>query len=112
MKRLMAAVTVFQNAEKARLQKIADEVAARDRAAWEKQQAAIIEQGMDFALAPPKPPEPVKVKSGGAQGKAVSLRTYKVATIVDYDKALVALKDHPEMKDLVQKLAEIGRAHV
>jgi hypothetical protein len=115
---LLAAITVFHNAEKARLQKIADEKAAKERAEWEKQkalhEAAAAKSEFESEAAailadaqpPPKPPEPVKVKSGGAQGKAVSLRTYKVATITDYDKALVALKDHPELRELVQKLAD------
>ena len=122
IKKLLAAVTVFQNAEKERLQKIANEKAAKGRAEWERQQAelrakaeaeaALKQTHIDEVLAaaplppPPKPPEPVKVQSGGALGKKVSLRTVKVATIADYDKALVALRDHPELRELVQKLAD------
>lgn len=122
VKRLLTAVTVFQNAERARLQKIADEKAAKERADWERHQAELrkaaeaeaakgapideIEKVLAEAPPPPKPAEAVKVKSGGALGRGVSLRTVKVATVTDYDKALVALKDHPEMKDLVQKLAD------
>ncbi|MCR8492793.1 hypothetical protein [Brucella anthropi] len=41
----------------------------------------------------------------GRTGAKVSLRTFVSARIVDYDKALVALKDHPEMKALVEQLA-------
>jgi len=121
VKSLLAAITVYQNAERARLQKIADEKAAKERAEWERQQATARAKAEAEAAekqvtledilseAPPPPPpkaEPVKVKSGGASGKAVSLRTVKVATVTDYDKALVALKDHPELRDLVQKLAD------
>ena len=122
VKRLLAAITVFQNAEADRQRKIAAEKAAKERAEWEKQQAAARAKAeaeaaskqvtLEEILAeappppPPKAPDPVKVQSGGALGKKVSLRTVKVATITDYDKALVALKDHPEMRDLVQKLAD------
>jgi len=41
----------------------------------------------------------------GRTGAKVSLRTFVSARIVDYGKALVALKDHPEMKALVEQLA-------
>ena len=121
IKKLLAAVTVFQNTERARLQKIADDKAAKERIEWERQQAEVRkiadasaakgapleETETTLATVPPPPKaDTVKVKSGGALGKGVSLRTYKVATIADYDKALVALKDHPEMRELVQKLAD------
>lgn len=107
VKRLLAAITVFQNAERARLQKIADDRAAKERAEWEKQQATT--NTLDELLNPPPPPKaaaPVKIKSGGASGKAISLRTVKIATITDYDKALAALKDHPDLKALVQTLCD------
>lgn len=41
----------------------------------------------------------------GRTGAKVSLRTYVFARIVDYDKALVALRDHPDMRALVEQLA-------
>lgn len=122
VKKLLAAITVYQNAEAEKQRKIAAEKAAKERAEWERQQAELRAKAEAEAAAsktpieeileaqplppPPKPPEPVKVKSGGAIGKAVSLRTVKIATITDYDKALVALKDHPELRELVQKLAD------
>ncbi|MBZ3696033.1 hypothetical protein J1W56_25705, partial [Phyllobacterium sp. R2-JL] len=43
--------------------------------------------------------------TAGRTGSRVSLRTFVSARITDYDKALVALKDHPEMKALVEQLA-------
>ena len=84
---------------------------AEQRAAAEAEAAknkTTLEEVIEALPPPPPPAAPVvqKVKSGGALGKAVSLRTVKVATITDYDKALVALKDHPEMKELVKKLAD------
>ncbi|MGN7734410.1 hypothetical protein [Ensifer sp. 22564] len=41
----------------------------------------------------------------GRTGARVSLRTFVSARIVDYDKALKALGNHPEMKALVEALA-------
>lgn len=41
----------------------------------------------------------------GRTGSKVSLRTTKVARITDYNKLVEALKDRPEMKELVQSLA-------
>lgn len=43
--------------------------------------------------------------SAGRTGAKVSLRTYVSARIVDYDKAVEALKTHPDMKALVEQLA-------
>lgn len=51
-------------------------------------------------------PEPDKPATfGGSYGKKASMRTVTSAKIVDFDKALMALKDHAEMRELVQKLA-------
>lgn len=41
----------------------------------------------------------------GRTGARTSLRTFVSGRVVDYDKALIALKDHPEMKALVEQLA-------
>ena len=117
VKRLLAAVTVFQNAEKARLQKIADEAARVENekrmAEYKRQQDEAAEIAAAKFEEPPKPvaapdlvtPETVKIKSGGASGKVVGLRKVKFAVIEDYDKALIALKGHKELKELVQKQA-------
>lgn len=43
--------------------------------------------------------------TAGRTGSKLALRTFVSARIVDYDKALVALKDHPEVKALVEQLA-------
>lgn len=43
--------------------------------------------------------------AAGRTGATVSLRTYVSARITDYDAALKALKDDPEIRALVQKLA-------
>jgi hypothetical protein len=43
--------------------------------------------------------------TAGRTGSKLALRTFVSARITDYDKALMALKDHPEMKALVEQLA-------
>lgn len=43
--------------------------------------------------------------AAGRTGAKVALRTFVSARIVDYDAALQALKDSPEIRDLVQSLA-------
>ncbi|MCO4316306.1 hypothetical protein M8997_003850 [Phyllobacterium sp. 21LDTY02-6] len=43
--------------------------------------------------------------TAGRTGSKVSLRTFVSARIVDYDKAVTALKEHPELKALVEQLA-------
>lgn len=113
IKRLLAAVTVYHTAEAARLRQEAAAEEARRRAEYERaveaQRAEHAAKSVPEELELPPPPAPVtpqKVKSGGAVGKSVSLRTVKVATIVDYDKALAALSEHPDMRALVQTLAD------
>lgn len=56
------------------------------------------------ALAPV--PEPPKTQIKPAYGRAASKKTIKKAIITDYDRAVVALKSHPEMRELVVKLAQ------
>ncbi|WP_113132731.1 hypothetical protein [Rhizobiales bacterium] len=46
-----------------------------------------------------------KNAKAGRTGAKVSLRTFVSARIVDYDKAIKALSNHPEMKALVETLA-------
>lgn len=46
-----------------------------------------------------------KNAKAGRTGASVSLRTFVSARITDYDKALKALGNHPEMKALVETLA-------
>lgn len=43
--------------------------------------------------------------SAGRTGAKVALRKFVSAKIIDYEKALLALKNHPEMKALVEQLA-------
>mgnify|MGYP001266213846 CR=1 FL=1 len=43
--------------------------------------------------------------SAGRTGARVSLRTFTFATITDFDALLMALKDHPEIRECVETLA-------
>jgi hypothetical protein len=45
-----------------------------------------------------------KARAGGMSGKRTSTRTSKIAVIVDYDKALEAVKNRDEIKAAVQKV--------
>lgn len=119
VKRLLAAVTVFQNAEKVRLLAIAADAARIEnekRAAEYKRQQEEAAKAAAEAKAnePPPPPiaapvfvapEPIKIKSGGAVGKTVGLRKVKFAVVEDIEKALLALKGHKDMIEMVQTLA-------
>lgn len=88
--------------EARRLQAEADAAAAKvndsEEAAREvEEKKAAAQRAADEAEA--------KKVSAGRTGSKVSLRTVTVAKIVDYDKALIALKDHPDMRELVAQLA-------
>lgn len=47
-----------------------------------------------------------RASTSGLSGRRVTLRTKRTAVITDYDQALAFFKDNPEMKALVQKLAD------
>lgn len=46
-----------------------------------------------------------KVKAGGARGKSVGLRTYKLAKVNDWPALMAALQDNPELRALAQDIA-------
>lgn len=51
-------------------------------------------------------PEPASTTIKGGYGRAASVRVVKIATVVDQDKAYHAMKTHPELCDLIAKLAQ------
>jgi len=54
---------------------------------------------------------PAASTGAGTMGRKSSLRTQACAEIQDFDAALTALKDNPEIRDLVQRLADkVARA--
>lgn len=55
---------------------------------------------------PPPTPAPAQTQIRPSYGRAATKKTVKKAIIQDYAKAVVALSSHPEMKELVEKLAQ------
>jgi hypothetical protein len=126
-------VQPFLDAETARLKKIADDAAAEQKRLREEaeekakaEQARIDEEHRKATEAaalndtpPPPPPEEVKVELPMAAympppasapvragtGKRVSSRVVKTAQIDDYAKALAHFAEHPDVKALIQLLA-------
>jgi hypothetical protein len=70
-----------------------------------------IKAGKPVPTPAPPPPPPVGALASattirGAYGRAATKKLIKKAKVVDYDKAIMALKSHPEIKELVTKLAQ------
>lgn len=130
-KTLRGLSAVWTRAEQARLQAIADAEAAKRRAeaeakakaereAWEAEQKKLAAKAkkageqldLEAASPPPPPPAPeivaekVKVQVGGQRGARRSLRTERVAKIVDYSKALAFFAQTDDVRALVQTLAQ------
>lgn len=84
----------------------AEAEAERQKAIKASQEAAAKaeEAGAEPAYIPP--PEPVRARVGGMGGRKTSSRKEMVVTIVDYGKALLALKDDPDVKAAVEKAAK------
>ena len=123
---LRRASAIWTKAEQDRLQKIADEAAAKARAeaeakakaereAWEREQVrkrAIAPDEPAIVAPPPAVATPaivaekVKVSVGGQRGARRSLKTEKIAKITDHAKALAFFAEAQEVKDAVAKLAQ------
>lgn len=79
--------------------------AAKDAAAAAKAAA----KGKPAPAPAPAPPPPVEAPQDqirGGYGRAAAVITKKVSTVVDRDKAYFAMRDHPEMIELIAKLAQ------
>lgn len=79
--------------------------AAKDAAAAAKAAA----KGKPAPAPAPAPPPPVEAPQDqirGGYGRAAAVITKKVATVVDQDKAYMAMRAHPEMVELIAKLAQ------
>jgi hypothetical protein len=99
-KAVKATLTKWLVAEQSRIDA---ENAAKAKAEREAREAA--------AAANLPPPEPAPVQEpekprAGTVGRASALRTFKSAVITDYAKALAAVANHAEVKELVQTLAD------
>lgn len=99
-KTVKATLTKWLVAEQARINA---EAAAKAKADEAARQAAIA------ANKPPPEPAPVQEVARpkvGTSGRATALRTFKSARITDYAKALEAVANNQEIRELVQTLAD------
>jgi hypothetical protein len=125
----------FMIAEKARLQREADERAAAARRELEAKQAAhakavaeaeaaaakkmaddpiaaMTEPSPVDELPPPPPPptsivpEQVVVRSGGGVGRAAGLKDHWIGKITDIDALFAHFRDAPDVRDALQKLVD------
>lgn len=80
--------------EAARLASVANDDAAADEAKRKQEEAAQAERDAQARNA-----------SAGRTGAKVSLRTFVYAEITDYQALLIALKDRPEIREVVDSLA-------
>lgn len=55
---------------------------------------------------PPPPAAPTQTTIKGASGRAATIRTVKVAKVVDYDAAYAHLKAIPEIKKVIEQVAQ------
>lgn len=112
-------LTKWMRAEEARLQKEADDRYEAERAAAEKarqeveaQRAKQMREDPIAALTStpeplpdlPPPPEPVKVQAGGQRGRKTGFREVTKYVVTDYAAALAHVKDHPEVRAIVEKV--------
>lgn len=104
-----AAAKAAREAEEKQLAaKLAAQEAARkgDTKAAEEAQA-LAEQAQKVAAQAEAKADAVAATpiKAGTRGRATSLRTSKVAEIVDFEKLLLALKDHADVRAVVEKIA-------
>lgn len=102
---LRDALTAFMRKQEAEARRIAEE----ERKRQEAERKALAEQ--DIALATlepelPAPPPAAKIQAGGQFGRKTGFRTVKRTEITDYPAALAFFKDNPEVRALIQKLAD------
>lgn len=84
----------------AKAQREADEAARQGNAKAAEEALAKVQQAE--AKVEAVAATPIKA---GTRGRATSLRTNKVAEIVDFEKLLLALKDHADVRAVVEKIA-------
>lgn len=114
--RLRDALTQWMRAEEAKARaeaeakrKLAEEAARKAR---EVAEAAKAEAAARNLPPPPEPvdvplplDEPVKIQAGGQRGRKAGLRTVTKYIVTDYAAALAHVKDHPDVRAAVEKVA-------
>jgi len=105
------ALTVYMAAEQEKARKAAEEAARveNEKRAAEHRKAMEAQKSSAAPEPPPVPifvaPEPVKIQAGGQRGKKASLREMTRWRVDDYAATLAYVKDHPEIKAAVEKIA-------
>jgi hypothetical protein len=118
---LRSALTQFMVAEEKRLReeqeaarKAEEEFLAKERARIEAERAEKLRVDPIAALTDSKPEMPVasleplpppKVQAGGQRGRKTGLKTVTKYIVTDYAAALSHVKDHPEVRAAVEKVA-------
>jgi hypothetical protein len=114
--RLRDALTAWMRAEEAKARaeadakrKLAEEAAAKARAIADAAKAEAEARGVTFAPEPVNVPlpfdEPAKIQAGGQRGRKTGLRTITKYVVNDYEAALAHVKDHPDVRAAVEKVA-------
>jgi hypothetical protein len=101
--RIRDALTAWMRAEDARIR--AEQEAKRreaEEAARKQREAAEAAVPLPFVA-----PEPVRVQAGGQRGRKAGLRTVTKYVVTDYAAALAHVKDHPDVRAAVEKVAAV-----
>lgn len=103
-------LTKWMRAEEAKARAEAEAKRKAEQERIEKERAELLKANpiAEFTEEPPlplAPIEPPKVQAGGQAGRKAGLRTVVRFEIDDYAAALEAVKDHPDVRDAVQKAA-------
>lgn len=117
---LRDALTVFMRAEEAKARAEAEarhkaemERVAKERARIAEEQAKLMKADPIAALTSPPPAEPelpifeapAPIQAGGQRGRKTGLRTVTKYVVTNYEAALAHVKDHPDVRAAVEKVA-------
>lgn len=109
--RLRAVVGKYMADQEAKLREQAEAKARAENERIAREHAAAAKAAeVSAANDPPPPPtfvapEPVKVQAGGQRGKRSGLKTVTNYEVEDYAAALEHVKDHPQVREAVAKVA-------
>lgn len=109
VKMLLDAVNRWGAAERARLAREAEEERKKAEAEAEAKRREAASKGQPEPEEVPLPLEPTpppKLQVGGARGSKIGFRTVTVVQVTDHKAALAFFTESPDVKALVQKLAE------
>ena len=103
---LRRVLTSYMAAEEAKLRAAAElERKAAEEAARQAKAAAAAKGQPEPEDVPLPLPEPAKVQAGGQRGRKVGLREITKYVMTDYEAALAHVKEHPDVRAAVEKVA-------